>query len=87
LLNLRRHATRPAHQSGRQEIFISDAVWDVEVPHNSGLACIGLESGGTSAAELREAGAEATFRDPADLLAHFEGSPLTRPAASPAGKG
>lgn len=33
-----------------------------------GLDCIGLERGGTSAAELREAGALATFQSPADLL-------------------
>lgn len=80
-------ALTKAGLSPEQAIFVGDAVWDVEAAHNSGLACIGLESGGTSAAELREAGAEATFRDPADLLGHFEGSPLTRPAPSCAGKG
>jgi HAD superfamily hydrolase (TIGR01509 family) len=57
-------------------IFVGDAVWDVHASAKAGLRCVGLESGGTSAAELIEAGAVATYRDPADLLARFEDSPL-----------
>jgi HAD superfamily hydrolase (TIGR01509 family) len=53
-------------------LFVGDAVWDVQASSKSGVACIGLESGGTSAAELLEAGAIATFKDPADLLRHSE---------------
>jgi HAD superfamily hydrolase (TIGR01509 family) len=57
-------------------VFVGDAVWDVQACARVGLRCVGLECGGTSAAELVEAGAVQTFRDPADLLAHFPGSPL-----------
>ncbi|HST48593.1 HAD family hydrolase [Jatrophihabitans sp.] len=57
-------------------VFVGDAVWDVQASGKAGLKCVGVESGGTSAAELREAGAVATYRDAADLLAHFSGSPL-----------
>jgi len=57
-------------------VFVGDAVWDVHASAKAGLRCVGLESGGTSAAELREAGAVATYADAADLLASFTGSPL-----------
>jgi HAD superfamily hydrolase (TIGR01509 family) len=57
-------------------VFVGDAVWDVHACAKAGVRCVGLESGGTSAAELLEAGAVATYRDAADLLARFAGSPL-----------
>jgi HAD superfamily hydrolase (TIGR01509 family) len=66
-------------QSGidpRHAVFVGDAVWDVQACAKAGLRCVGLECGGTSAAELTAAGAVQTFRDPADLLARFAGSPL-----------
>ncbi|HJQ00437.1 MAG TPA: HAD family hydrolase [Jatrophihabitans sp.] len=53
-----------------EAIFIGDSVWDVQACQAAGLDCIGLECGGTSAAELKQAGAVATFKHPADLLAH-----------------
>jgi HAD superfamily hydrolase (TIGR01509 family) len=56
-----------------QAVYVGDSVWDVQACRAIGLDCIGLECGGTSAAELREAGALATFEDPADLLAHGSG--------------
>lgn len=59
-------------------VFVGDAVWDVEASRRVGLDCIGLESGGTSAAELLEAGAVETWRDPADLLANLDRSALSR---------
>jgi HAD superfamily hydrolase (TIGR01509 family) len=62
---------RPEHA-----VFVGDAVWDVQACAKVGLRCVGLECGGTSAAELLEAGAVQTFRDPADLLASFGGSAL-----------
>jgi HAD superfamily hydrolase (TIGR01509 family) len=57
-------------------VFVGDAVWDVQASAKAGLRCVGLESGGTSAAELLEAGAVRTYRDAAELLAGFAGSPL-----------
>jgi HAD superfamily hydrolase (TIGR01509 family) len=53
-----------------QAVYLGDSIWDVQACQAIGLDCIGLECGGTSAAELREAGALATFQNPADLLAH-----------------
>ena len=57
-------------------IAVGDSVWDVEAAENAGLHCIGVESGGFSEAELREAGAVAVYTDVADLLAHLDDSPI-----------
>jgi HAD superfamily hydrolase (TIGR01509 family) len=57
-------------------VFVGDAVWDVQASAKAGLRCVGLESGGTSAAELSEAGAVATYQNAAALLQRFSGSPL-----------
>jgi HAD superfamily hydrolase (TIGR01509 family) len=53
----------------RDCVFVGDAVWDVKAAGKLDIPCIGLECGGTSAAELADAGAVATYRDPAALLA------------------
>jgi HAD superfamily hydrolase (TIGR01509 family) len=50
-------------------VFVGDSVWDVEAAGKLGIPCIGLTCGGTSAAELRDAGAVTTYPDPAALLA------------------
>lgn len=57
-------------------VVVGDTVWDVEAASRASLPCIALTCGGISAAELREAGAVAVYDDPADLLAHLDGSPL-----------
>jgi phosphoglycolate phosphatase-like HAD superfamily hydrolase len=59
-------------------VFIGDSRWDVEAAVRAGVDCIGLRSGGTSAAELSEAGAVAVYDDAADLLERLDGSPLAR---------
>lgn len=64
--------------SAERAVFIGDAVWDVKASSRVGLACIGLECGGTSAAELMRAGAIETWRDPADLLANLDRSAVSR---------
>ncbi len=69
-------ALEKARLKPENAIFVGDAVWDVHASAKAGLRCVGLESGGTSAAELIEAGAVRTYRDAADLLAGFAGSPL-----------
>ncbi|WP_375485571.1 HAD family hydrolase [uncultured Jatrophihabitans sp.] len=60
----------------RESVFVGDAVWDVEAATSAGVECIGVECGGTSEAELRDAGASAVFRDPADLLEHWASTSL-----------
>lgn len=70
-----RVALGKAGVSAREALFIGDAVWDVHASDKLGVACIGLECGGTSAAELLEAGAFATYADPRDLLLHSTDHP------------
>lgn len=63
-------ALAKAGLAAAQAVYVGDSIWDVQACQAIGLDCIGLECGGTSAAELREAGALATYRTPADLLTH-----------------
>ncbi len=57
-------------------LLVGDSIWDVKASAQAGVACIGLECGGTSAAELLAAGALETWKDPADLLANLDRSAL-----------
>jgi HAD superfamily hydrolase (TIGR01509 family) len=59
-------------------VAVGDTVWDVESARKACLPCIALTCGGISAAELTEAGADAVYADPADLLEHLDNSPLGR---------
>ena len=60
-------------------VLVGDSVWDVEAANRTGMPCIGLECGGTSAAELLTAGALETWKDPAELLANLGRSSLGGP--------
>lgn len=51
-----------------EALLVGDAVWDIEAARRIGMASVGLECGGTSAAELNAAGATATFKDPHALV-------------------
>lgn len=67
------------HQAGvapDEAVFVGDAVWDVKAASALHIPCIGLECGGTSAVELRDAGAVETWHDPAHLLQEFHQSIL-----------
>lgn len=57
-------------------IFIGDAVWDVRACERLSMPVIGVCSGGTSAAELLDAGAIETHAHVAELLDQLEGSAL-----------
>jgi HAD superfamily hydrolase (TIGR01509 family) len=59
-------------------VVVGDAVWDVQAATKAGLPCIALACGGIGPAELTDAGAAAVYADPADLLDHFDESPLGR---------
>ncbi|MEV5508076.1 HAD family hydrolase [Streptomyces orinoci] len=59
-------------------VFVGDTVWDVQAAGRAGVECVALLSGGIGRAELREAGAVAIYRDPADLLANLDDSPFGR---------
>jgi phosphoglycolate phosphatase-like HAD superfamily hydrolase len=57
-------------------VFVGDSVWDVEACNALKVPCIGLLTGGWSAAELRSVGAVEVHDDPRALLAALDGSVL-----------
>jgi HAD superfamily hydrolase (TIGR01549 family) len=59
-----------------QAIVVGDTPYDAEAARKIGLASIGLLCGGWTPEALRKAGCIAVYRDPADLLAQYDGSPL-----------
>ena len=52
-------------------LTVGDTTFDVEAARKAGLKTIGFLCGGTSESALREVGAVAIYRDPADFLAHY----------------
>jgi phosphoglycolate phosphatase-like HAD superfamily hydrolase len=67
-----------------EAILIGDTPYDVEAGRRAGVATIALRCGGWSDAEL--AGALAIFDAPADLLAHYDESPLAGGGDGPPGR-
>jgi HAD superfamily hydrolase (TIGR01549 family) len=65
------------HPDQATVIMVGDTPWDIMAAAKAGVKSIGVLSGGFLEGELRAAGAVAIYRDPADMLAHYEGSPLT----------
>lgn len=57
-------------------VFVGDAVWDVYAAAKLDIGTIALTCGGTSAAELRDAGAIEVYEDPRDLLKNLSGSAI-----------
>lgn len=55
-------------------VFVGDAVPDVEAARAAGIPCIAVTTGGTSAAELRDAGAVEVWDDVGVLAAHLDES-------------
>jgi phosphoglycolate phosphatase-like HAD superfamily hydrolase len=55
---------------------VGDTPYDAEAAAKAGLKTVGFLCGGWSEAELRQAGCIAVYRDPADLLARYDGSPF-----------
>lgn len=64
------------HLSPDQAIAIGDTPYDIEAAKKIDLATIALLCGGFPEDDLRDAGAIAIFRDPAELLGHYYQSPL-----------
>lgn len=67
-------------------VFVGDSVWDVQAAARAGVSCVGLLTGGTSAAELTDAGAVAVYDDVTHLLRELDESPLAATWA-PSGDG
>jgi len=61
----------------QQAVFVGDSVWDMQAARGVGLRAVGLTSGGTSAAELRGAGASWVFNDPGHLTEFWVASMRT----------
>jgi HAD superfamily hydrolase (TIGR01509 family) len=57
-------------------IMVGDSVWDVEAAKRAGLRCIGVLTGGFSAAELEEAGAVAVYDDVRQLHQRLDASTI-----------
>ena len=59
-------------------LMVGDTPYDAEAAHKVNLKTVGLLCGGTPLERLRAAGCIAVFQSPADLLAHYDASPLSR---------
>jgi HAD superfamily hydrolase (TIGR01509 family) len=53
-------------------IVVGDTPYDAIAAHRAGLRAIGVLCGGFPEADLRAAGCMAIYRDPSDLLAHYD---------------
>ncbi len=58
-------------------IVVGDMPYDAEAASQAGLRTIGLLCGGFPEGSLWDAGCIAVYRDPADLLAQYDSSPLS----------
>ncbi|UFR00719.1 HAD family hydrolase [Streptomyces sp. Go40/10] len=72
------HALELAGVPASRAVFVGDTVWDMQAGSKAGTRCVGVLCGGIPRADLEQAGAEAVYADPADLLARLDGSPLGR---------
>ncbi|MDQ2908242.1 MAG: HAD family hydrolase [Candidatus Eremiobacteraeota bacterium] len=68
-------ALKKAGRSAAESTMIGDTPYDCEAAQRIGLSAIALRCGGWNTPELR---CDATFDNPADLLAHYRNSPLRR---------
>jgi HAD superfamily hydrolase (TIGR01549 family) len=57
-------------------VVVGDTPYDAEAAGKAGLRTVGVLCGGFPEADLRAAGCVAIYRDPADLLARYEQTPL-----------
>jgi HAD superfamily hydrolase (TIGR01509 family) len=57
-------------------VVVGDTPYDAEAAGRAGVRAVGVTCGGWSEADLKAAGCVAVYRDPADLLANYEQSPL-----------
>lgn len=71
-------ALRQAGVAADRAIYVGDTGWDVQAAAAAGVGCVGLLTGGISAAELRDAGAVATYDDAAHLLRELDNSPVAK---------
>ena len=59
-----------------EAVTVGDTLYDAEAARKAGIRGVGLLCGGFPEEDLRAAGCIAIYRDPADLLANYDKSPL-----------
>jgi HAD superfamily hydrolase (TIGR01549 family) len=59
-----------------EAVVVGDTPYDAEAAMKAGIRPVGVLCGGFPEAELRAAGCVAIYRDPAELLARYDRSPL-----------
>jgi len=57
-------------------VYVGDAVWDMQAAAALGMPAVAFTCGGTSAAELRDAGAVEVYEGPRDLLENLQESAI-----------
>ena len=57
-------------------LVVGDTPYDAQAAGKANLRTLGLLCGGWNEEDLRQAGCIAIYRDPADLLAHYDDSPI-----------
>ena len=65
---------------GRPAVLVGDSTWDCLAAENAGVGTIAVLTGGFSAAELREAGADPVFESLPELRERLSETPLGRDA-------
>lgn len=53
-------------------VFVGDSVWDMKAAVRDGVTAVAVLSGGIPRADLEDAGAQAVYRDTADILAYLD---------------
>lgn len=68
-------ALETLHMGASEALLIGDTMYDVESAEKAGVATIAVLCGGTPREKLTDA--VAIYQDPADILTHYDDSPLT----------
>jgi HAD superfamily hydrolase (TIGR01509 family) len=71
-------ALQKVDMRAEQAVALGDTPWDAQAAGKLGIPVIGLTSGGWKRNDLLDAGCVEVWKDPADLLLHFESSALRR---------
>ena len=67
---------RIAPLTAADAVVVGDSPYDAEAARKAGLRTVGVLCGGFPEKDLRAAGCVAVYRDPEDLLRHYDRSPL-----------
>ncbi|WP_282700666.1 HAD family hydrolase [Streptomyces sp. CC219B] len=70
------HALELAGVPAERAVFVGDTVWDMRAGARAGVRCAAVLCGGIPRADLEEAGADAVYDGPAELLASLAQSPF-----------